>query len=158
MDKKPVLILGLGNYLMGDEGLGVHLARAMEGLDWPEEIDVLDGGTSGFLLMSLLESYDHVIMVDATLDKNPPGTIQKIKPKFAKDFPQAMSTHEIGLKDLLQSMQLMGTLPNIYLFAVSIAEVQPLQVDLSERLQEIMPDLIQQIRHLAFQLIPTEVV
>ena len=69
-----------------------------------------------------------------------------------------MSTHEIGLKDLIQSMALMGTLPEIHLFAVSIEEVQPLHIGLSTSIEEKLPDLISQIRQLAYQLIPTEVV
>ena len=87
MDKKHVLILGLGNYLMGDEGLGVHLARALENQEWPDEVEIVDGGTGGFLLMNQIESYEHVIMIDATMDNKKPGTINLIKPKFAKDFP-----------------------------------------------------------------------
>ncbi|HPG05381.1 MAG TPA: hydrogenase maturation protease [Saprospiraceae bacterium] len=158
MDKKHVLILGLGNYLMGDEGLGVHLARALENQEWPDEVEIVDGGTGGFLLMNQIESYEHVIMIDATMDNKKPGTINLIKPKFAKDFPQAMSTHEIGLKDVIQSMQLLGTLPVIHLFTVSIELIQPLTVELSEAIQQIMPDLARKIRQLVFQLVPTEVI
>ena len=158
MDKKHVLILGLGNYLMGDEGLGVHLARALENQEWPDEVEIVDGGTGGFLLMNQIESYEHVIMIDATTDNKKPGTINLIKPKFAKDFPQAMSTHEIGLKDVIQSMQLLGTLPVIHLFTVSIELIQPLTVELSEAIQQIMPDLARKIRQLVFQLVPTEVI
>ena len=158
MNRMPVLILGLGNLLMGDEGLGVHVAWALEKMQWPEEVDILDGGTGGFQLMSWLESYEHVIMIDATLDKNSPGTVRQIRPRFVQDYPSAMSTHEIGLKDLIQSMALMGTLPEIHLFAVSIEEVQPLHIGLSTSIEEKLPDLISQIRQLAYQLIPTEVV
>ena len=103
MEKKSVLILGIGNYLMGDEGLGVHLANQLKAEIDPDLADVLDGGTAGFQLMEYLEFYPNIILIDATLDGKPAGTIQRIKPKFSKDFPSAMSTHEIGLKDLVEA-------------------------------------------------------
>jgi hydrogenase maturation protease len=126
-----ILILGIGNYLMGDEGLGVHFIQQLETENLPEGIDLLDGGTAGFQLMEYLEKYPIVIMVDATLDQNPVGTIRLIEPKFSQDFPKAMSTHEIGLKDLVESLSLMGKLPKIYLFVVTVADIAHLHVGLS---------------------------
>ncbi len=139
------LILGVGNYLMGDEGLGVHVARQLK-----EEIpsglaDVLDGGTAGFQLMEYIESYPRVILIDATLDGKPAGTIQLIRPKFASDFPKAMSTHEIGLKDLVESLTLLDRLPDVFLFVVSIHTVQPLSVELSPEVIATLPELKNQL-------------
>lgn len=139
------LILGVGNYLMGDEGLGVHVARQLK-----EEIpsglaDVLDGGTAGFQLMEYIESYPRVILIDATLDGKPAGTIQLIRPKFASDFPKAMSTHEIGLKDLVESLTLLDRLPDVFLFVVSIHTIQPLSVELSPEVIATLPELKHQL-------------
>jgi hydrogenase maturation protease len=133
--KKKVLILGVGNYLMGDEGMGVHFARQLSNELHDELIDVVDGGTGGFALMELFETYPTVILADATLDQNPPGTIRLIKPKFSADFPKAMSTHEIGLKDVVESLILLDKLPMIYLFVVSIEKVQPLSITLSPEIE-----------------------
>jgi hydrogenase maturation protease len=153
--KNKVLILGLGNYLMCDEGVGVHfiqrLEKNSEGL--PAHVDLLDGGTAGFLLMDYLESYPSVVMIDATLDKNPPGTIRLIEPKFAKDFPKAMSTHEIGLKDLVESLSLMGRLPKIYLFVVSVADIASLHVGLTVEVEKAMPELRRRVFEIATQLV-----
>ncbi len=121
--ENKILILGIGNYLMGDEGLGVHLARQLSEEVNDKTIDVVDGGTGGFQLLELFESYSTVILVDATLDQNPPGTIRLIEPRFSSDFPKAMSTHEIGLKDLVESLLLLDKLPKIYLFVVSIEKM-----------------------------------
>lgn len=140
-----VLILGIGNYLMGDEGVGVHFAREMADELLPEGVDVLDGGTAGFQLMEYLENYPVVIMVDATLDQFPPGTIRLIEPRFSKDFPKAMSTHEIGLKDLMESLQLTGRLPKVYLFVVSVADIANLHVGLSNKVSECMPALKERV-------------
>lgn len=149
MENKPVLILGIGNYLMGDEGLGVHLANQLKAEVDPGLADVLDGGTAGFQLMEYLESYPNIILIDATLDGKPAGTIQRIKPRFSKDFPSAMSTHEIGLKDLVEGLYLLGKLPNIDLFIVSIEKVQPLSTELSPEVSRVFPQLKSQIIELA---------
>ncbi|MDX1939380.1 MAG: hydrogenase maturation protease [Saprospiraceae bacterium] len=150
--KQPILILGLGNLLMGDEGLGVHFARQMELEALPDNATVLDGGTGGFHLMSYLEDYPTIIAVDATLDDHPPGTIRLIHPRFSKDFPKALSTHDIGLKDLLEGLQILGKFPEIHLFIVSIETVQPLYIGLSPSIEAIMPDLIAQVKTLVATL------
>ncbi len=155
--KNNVLVLGIGNYLMGDEGLGVHVARQLkEELD-PEVADLLDGGTAGFQLMEYLEIYPHVILVDATLDSQPAGTIKLIRPRFASDFPKAMSTHEIGLKDLVEGLILLGKMPDIHLFTVSIEKIQPLSIELSWPIHNTLPELKRRIENLARALQPEPV-
>ena len=140
--------MGIGNYLMGDEGIGVHIAGRLEKQSLPPGVDVLDGGTGGFYLLEYFEIYQHVILVDATLDDNPVGTIRMIKPKFAHDFPPAMSTHDIGLKDLVNALQLLGRMPLIDLFVVSIASIQQQGIELSPQIEQVVPQLINNIKQL----------
>jgi hydrogenase maturation protease len=143
-----ILILGVGNYLMGDEGLGVHVAQQLKNEIPPGLADVVDGGTAGFQLLEYIESYPRVILIDATLDNKPAGTIQLIRPKFASDFPKAMSTHEIGLKDLVETLVLLDRLPDVYLFIVSIKVIQPLSIDLSPEVSAALSELKQRILNL----------
>jgi hydrogenase maturation protease len=150
--KSDLMILGIGNYLMGDEGIGVHTALALEQLPIAETIDVVDGGTGGFHLLEFFEVHDKVILIDATLDNNEPGTIRLIKPRFAKDFPRAMSTHDIGLRDMVNALQLMDKLPEIYLFFVSIASIQQQGIELTPVIEKTIPVLIERIIELANQL------
>lgn len=138
--------MGIGNVLMGDEGVGVHVAGKLESLHWPEGVDILDGGTGGFHLLEYLENHDKVIMIDATLDGNIPGTIRHIKPKFAADFPVAMSTHDIGLKDLVSALQLLGKMPEIDLLVVSINSIQQQGISLSAEVESSLNDVIDRIR------------
>lgn len=154
MTSSPVLILGIGNYLMGDEGVGVHFINQLKNEIEPGLADLVDGGTAGFQLMEYLESYPHVIMIDATLDGKPAGTIQLVKPKFSKDFPSAMSTHEIGLKDLVEGMALLGKLPNIDLFIISIEKVRPLSTKLSPEILAVLPELKSRVMALAASMQP----
>ncbi len=149
---KSILILGIGNYLMGDEGIGVHLAEQLMEEELPANVSVLDGGTGGFHLLEYFEKHDIVILADATLDGNVPGTIRLIKPKFARDFPQAMSTHDIGLKDMVSALQLLGTMPEIHLFVVSIESIQQQGIELTDDVRKILPQLKNQIRELVERL------
>lgn len=146
------LVLGVGNYLMGDEGIGVHLIEKMSNRQLPEYIDLLDGGTGGFLLLNYFEVYPVIIFVDATMDGKEEGTISLIRPKFASDFPSALSVHDVGLKDMIESVYLMEKIPDIYLFTVSIKEIDPMWVGLSPRVSEAIPELIEQIIKLSESL------
>lgn len=151
-DSNRILILGIGNYLMGDEGIGVHAARRLEAGKLPPGIEVLDGGTGGFHLLSYLENYETIILVDATLDHHSPGTIRLIRPRFTRDFPNAMSTHDIGLKDMMSALQLLGKMPDIHLFVVSIKSIQQQGITLSPEIEKVMPDLMDKINKLVSQL------
>lgn len=148
LSSPSTLILGIGNLLMGDEGIGVHVANALQNEELPDHVFVLDGGTGGFHLLEVIENHKLVIMIDATLDGNPPGTIRLIKPKFATDFPQAMSTHDIGLKDLVCALQLLDKMPEIHLFVVSIASIQQQGMTLTKEIEKMVPTVIQRVRDL----------
>jgi hydrogenase maturation protease len=133
-----LLVLGIGNILLGDEGIGVHAVKELEKQTFPGHVSLLDGGTGGFHLLSVFQQYKRIIMIDATLDGNKPGTVSLLKPRYASDFPQTLSAHDIGLRDLVQSSALLGFLPEISLITVSISGDQPLSMELSG---EIKPSL-----------------
>ena len=147
-----LLILGIGNYLMGDEGVGVQTALAIQKLPIADTIDVVDGGTGGFHLLEFFEVHDKVILIDATLDNNEPGTIRLIQPRFAQDFPRAMSTHDIGLRDMVNALQLMDKMPEIYLFVVSIESIQQQGIELTPAIKKAIPMLVEKVIELANQL------
>jgi hydrogenase maturation protease len=149
---KSILILGVGNYLMGDEGVGVHLIQQMAKMDLPEYLDILDGGTGGFLLLGCFEAYNTVIFVDATMDGKEEGTISLIRPKFASDFPTALSVHDVGLKDMIEAVYLMDANPNIPLFTISISEMVPMTIELSSKVKQAIPKTIEQILELTERL------
>lgn len=148
-----ILIMGVGNWLMQDEGVGVHVARSLESEALPEGVDVVDGGTGGFHLLQYFLEYEHVILVDATLDENPIGTIRYIQPKFAADFPQAMSTHDIGLKDLISALKLLDTQVVVHLFVVSIKSIQEQGIELSAEAAAVVPEVKQKILELMAKLL-----
>jgi len=142
---KKILILGIGNLLMGDEGVGVHTIKALEGKTFPENVDILDGGTGGFHLMAYFQEYENIIMIDATMDRKPAGTVSIIEPKFASDFPKTLSAHDIGLKDMIESITILGTLPKIYLITVTIDTIQSMQMELSTKVKDAISEVIKKI-------------
>lgn len=150
LQNKPVLLLGIGNILMGDEGVGVHAIERVKTYDVPDWMDILDGGTGGFHLLEYFEKYRHVVMIDATLDDKGAGQWRKITPKYASDFPRAMSTHDIGLKDLVSALHLSGRLPEISLYVISIASIQQqgiyLTDEVSSGLDEVLSDILLTVR------------
>jgi hydrogenase maturation protease len=139
------LVLGIGNYLMRDEGVGVHFISYLEAHPIAAPVDILDGGTGGFHLLEYFEHYRRVIIIDATLDQHAAGTIQCIQPKYAADFPKAMSTHDIGLKDLVGALQILGKMPEIILYIVSIDSIQEQGTELNPEIAAILPELRKQI-------------
>lgn len=143
-----MLILGIGNLLMGDEGVGIHVIRALEGLVAPRGVTVLDGGTGGFHLLELFDKHRHMILIDATLDRRAPGTVRVLHPKFASDFPRSLSAHDIGLRDLIESAALLGPLPTIDLVTISIAKIQPMSIEMSPEVKNAVPVVIETVRAL----------
>jgi hydrogenase maturation protease len=155
--QEKVLVLGIGNYLMGDEGVGVHLARHMQEMELPSAIEVVDGGTGGFHLLDYFNQYETVILVDAALDDEPVGTMRTIRPKFASDFPRAMSTHDIGMKDLVNVLQLLGKMTDVWLITMSIESLQQQGIELTPAIAANMPALIKKVNKLAHSFLRTEV-
>ena len=140
------LILGVGNLLLKDEGVGIHVIRALETEILPPGVDLMDGGTGGLHLINWLQDYDRIIMIDATLDDNPPGTIRLIHPRYASDFPPLMSAHEIGLRDMIAALCLTGNMPEISLIVISVVNINEIGIELSPEIKAVIPEIIQLVK------------
>ena len=145
-DAARILVLGIGNVLMGDEGVGVHVIRQLSGMKLPEGVECLDGGTGSFLLLDPMQLARKVILIDATLDANPPGTVRRLAPRFSTDYPRTLAAHDIGLKDLLDAFYLLGHNVDVVLFAVSIAPLQELGLDMSPELVAQVPKIAAMVK------------
>ncbi len=129
------LVLGLGNVIMGDEGVGVHVVRAVEKhlAQHPLSgaVECLDGGTGGFTLLEPLQSASRIILIDAAADGNPEGTVTRTTPRFSRDYPPTLTAHDIGVKDLLDVFYIQGGGPEVVLYAITIDPHQPISMELS---------------------------
>ena len=140
------LILGVGNLLLKDEGVGIHAIHALEKESLPPDVSLIDGGTGGLHLVNWLRGYDRIIMIDATLDDNPPGTIRLIRPRYASDFPPLMSAHEIGLRDMIAAMCLTDDLPEILLIAISVVNINEVGTELSPEIETVLAEITRVVK------------
>lgn len=115
------LILGVGNVLLGDEGIGIRIIEELENsYAFGTDIELLDGGTAGIELLRYIEGKDLLIIIDAMRAGHPPGTVFRVEGEdVPKKFMSKVSPHQIGLSDLLAAGILSNNIPqNIVLFGV----------------------------------------
>lgn len=153
-----ILILGVGNILLHDEGVGIHAIFELEKEAWPPHVSLLDGGTGGIHLTGELQEYDTIIMIDATLDDAPPGTVRLLRPRCPLDFPPLMSAHEIGIQDMITVMVLTGRLPDIHLITVSVKNINTVSIGLTPEVKESLSEVTSLVRKLVRHLSVEEAV
>lgn len=121
------LVLGVGNVLLSDEGIGVHIVRLLrERYGFPQEVEILDGGTLGLDLLPYVEAADRLLIVDAVQMDAPPGTMVRLE---GTEVPAVLSLkyspHQVGLTDLLAVARLRGRAPaEIVLWGVQPASLE----------------------------------
>lgn len=146
---KKLLVLGVGNILMQDEGVGVHAINEFwkEKGDWKDaDVDFIDGGTFTQDIFYLFESYKNIIVLDIVRANQPPGTIFSLEEdQLRKDKKQILSLHDIDLLDSLGMAEMRGHRP--YLRVVGI---EPATIDwgteLTPTLAAAFPDYLKIIR------------
>lgn len=114
MSSPRVLVLGIGNILLSDEGVGVHVInRFQETFDIPDGVELIDGGTMGLDLVPYFEGKSHVVVVDAMCaDGQAPGTIRRFSgSEVMTMLGERISPHQIGLSDLLACTAVGSQLP-----------------------------------------------
>jgi hydrogenase maturation protease len=136
------LILGLGNTLLGDEGVGVKTAGYLQDRQLvPESVQILDGGTLSFILAGPIEDADNLIVIDAAQLDGAPGTIRLYEGGAMDRLVMQNrhnSVHEVSLSDLLFIARLSGRLPE----RRALIGIQPGCIDWSDRLTEPVADAI----------------
>lgn len=142
---RKTLVLGLGNVLMGDEGIGVYVVRELEKRALPAGVECLDGGTGGFTLLEPLENADRIVIVDAANDGNPIGAITRTTPRFSRDYPPTLTAHDVGMKDLLDMFYIRGGNHEIILYAITIDPKQPVRMSLSEQGEQAAAAAVERI-------------
>ncbi len=139
------LVLGLGNILMGDEGVGVHVLREVEKRALPAGVECLDGGTGGLVLLEPLQNAGRIVMVDAAADGNAVGTVTRITPRFSKDYPPTITSHDFGIKDLLDAFYILGGECDVVLYAITIDPHQPISLNLSPAVAKAADETVERI-------------
>ncbi|MGO8987323.1 MAG: hydrogenase maturation protease [bacterium] len=143
MDK--ILIIGIGNLLCRDEGIGVHVIERMKALELPDHVELLDIGTSTMDLISYLDGVKKLIVIDAMKAGGIPGTIYKCRPEDllpTEDGP--ISLHEIGLIETLDMVKKKGLEMDTVIFGVE-PKVLDWGMELSDEVKSKIPAIIEAV-------------
>ena len=142
------VVLGLGNILLGDEGVGVHVVEELRRSGGLPGVELVDGGTAGFSLLPFFDGAGLVVVVDAAADGAPPGTVTLMRPAFSEAYPPALAPHDFGLKNILDALVLTGVRPGIVLVTVSVAEADRASLELSPPVAAAVGEAADRIRRL----------
>lgn len=138
-----ILVLGIGNELLRDEGLGIHAVRLLQTHELPPQVEVLEGGTAGPQLLTYLEGIDRLFVIDCIDAKAAPGSIFRFQPGDLGTFPKdyAASIHDVGLLEVLQIVDFLGHELQTEVFAMQPAVIE-WGMDLTPEIQNRLPHLV----------------
>ena len=140
---KDILIVGIGNILLGDEGIGVHIIKELEKLNLPDKVELLNIGIAIFSLILHISGRKKVIIVDAV--KTSDGDVGRIYrlsiEDIKKDKDKFFSLHQIGIGNILALSQLNSKPKKLVIIGVGIREIK-LGTGLSSCLKEKIPQII----------------
>ena len=140
-------MLGIGNALLKDEGIGIHLIRSLKDLPGLESVDLIDGGTYP-QAFDLVRDTDRLIVIDAAYGGGEPGSIYCLTPEQIKS-QKPSSVHEFNALNMLWNLCIMGESPNITIIGIEPKEIDwglELSPELEKRLPRITEFVLNTIR------------
>ncbi len=143
-DNKKIGILGIGNLIVGDEGFGVHTVRYLEEhYEFPDNVEVKDGGTAGIYMSPFLEECDPVLVIDVVDIDAAPGSLHYYSSDDVKagKISTRMSPHQLGLLEILEICKLRDAAPEILEFYC----VVPYKLETSTELSEVVAPRVKEI-------------
>lgn len=143
MPEPLTVVIGLGNPLMGDDGLGLAvLERLREEWNLPDDVELVDGGTWGMTLLPMIEDANRLVLIDAIRTGAPAGTVVALeRGQLPRYLAHKLSPHQIDLKEVLALAELRGTLP-----AETVAVgAEPGEVVLSTTLTSMLEDAVEPV-------------
>ncbi len=145
-NQKKIMVLGVGNLLLSDEGVGVHVVRELMGMALPAGVEVVDGGVQGLGLMGTVLGADCLIVIDAVRGGGPPGSIYRFDVEDLTKSPHLykMSVHEVGILDVLDVSRLVGQTPNTTVIGIEPKSME-MGMELSPEIQAKVPRVIELI-------------
>jgi hydrogenase maturation protease len=141
------LVIGIGNPLQGDDGLGVRATQMLEGKNLPANVQVEELGTPGWGLLARMEGWPRVVVIDAVQMGMAPGDWKRLSLNEAHlvSGSGAVSLHETGLAECLDLATVLGIMPDEFvLYGVEPARIAPGE-DLTPALVQVLPGLVEQI-------------
>jgi hydrogenase maturation protease len=145
-ERKPILVLGVGNILLRDEGIGVHVAQRIEAMNLPDEVELFDGGVLGLDLLEHMEDRERVIIIDAVQGGEEPGTVYRLTRKDIDMGKTRLlsSLHEIDLPYVLNVAALMGKHIEPVIIGVEPKDIS-VGLELSPEIEAKIPEVIEMV-------------
>lgn len=136
---KKIGIVGVGNVLFKDEGIGVFIVKYLqENYRFEPEIDLIDAGTLGFGLMSYLHEYDHIILIDTISIKDKPGSVFRLTPEQLSGIGSYHQTaHEVEVLQMIELTPLTGKMADTVVIGIIPENICASEIGLTETLEEI---------------------
>jgi hydrogenase maturation protease len=145
MKNKKILILGIGNLILRDEGVGVHAVRELEGRKLPAHVEVIDGGTYLMDLLSVIQEAERIIVIDALRGKGEPGTIYRVFPDdLMAETERTLSLHQVGLLDVLGMGRQLGGEPEVVIIGVEPKEIS-WGMELTSEVEAKIPQVVEAV-------------
>jgi len=150
---KEVLILGIGNILHKDDGLGVFIVNEMSTTvsDLPGNVEIFDGGISGYDLLPVMSGRKKIVIVDALKTNDKPGSIYRFSAKHLADCNNKFSLHDMGVKKLVDMLMIMGEKPEVEVIGIVPEDIQSLAIGISESVKNSIPKAVECILEAAVQ-------
>ena len=148
MQSTTIRILGVGNVLTSDDGLGPYTVKVLESqFDFPQHVEVIDIGTPGLDFTPYLSDARAIIVLDTVHSDGPPGTIKLYRDDeiVASPPPSRMSPHEPGLREALMATELIDASPEHILLIGVVPETTEANTMLSARVREAVPNVIDHV-------------
>ena len=134
-----IVILGIGNILLSDEGVGVHVANELAKMELPPDVTVVEGGTDGFRLLNVITEADRLIVIDAVRGGAEPGSIYRFDVGEVRNCPSGFKTsvHQIGILEVIDLSGLIGKTP-----FTTVIGIEPLCLDMA---MELSPEVSKKV-------------
>ena len=143
-NEKHIMVLGVGNLLFTDEGVGIHAVETLlEQYEFSQNVSIEDGGVLGINLLGIISEADDLIVVDAIRNGGAPGTLYRLE---GDDIPKRIlgknSLHQVDLLEALTLCQALDKVPETVIVGVEPEDIETLGLELTPPVQEKMSDLI----------------
>jgi hydrogenase maturation protease len=143
---RKIAVLGIGNILMTDDGIGVEVANRLADMSWPENVTIYDAGTAIMNMLDVFVNNDILIVIDALEGGHEPGSIYRLTPEQLGEWrTESLSLHDVQVLDILNMAALFNRHPEVIIYGIE-PSVLALNLGLSEKMQAQLPVLLELVR------------
>ncbi|MCL2026473.1 MAG: hydrogenase maturation protease [Leptospirales bacterium] len=144
---RKVLILGIGNLLQKDDGIGSHIIQHIVDADikLPNGTEAIDGGTAGYDLIPLMKDREKIVIIDALKVNDAPGSVYRFSPKHLLSSREIYSLHDLGVREIIKQLNLLGDDPEIEIIGIVPEDIETLEIGLSDSVRNSIPKAVEQI-------------